>query len=211
VYLVRLDGFPHPACLGGDLPLAVAGLPVALARTLARLEILAEADRPDLVVRQQLPHHAPDAGHGDLLAGPARGLPYLLDAPGEAGAHALDRRPHLRRLRRASQRRLTAPRAIREAFLVPKEHLRHAAAGRRQMPDRQTLIGMKRMSRVSAAMLLMRLRQAAVIDRAALSKAFRTLTRDWRTNEPAPLRCANGQEICEMPRRFERLCYRALR
>jgi len=97
------------------------------------------------------------------------------------------------------------------AFLVPKEHLRHAAGGRRQMPAPLTLIKMKRMYRVSAAMLLMRLRQAAIIDHAALSQAFRTFARDWRTNEPAPLHGAEGQEIREMPRRFERLCYRALR
>jgi len=115
VHHVHLDELPDPACLSGDPPLAVAGLPVALAHAFARLGVLAEADPLDLVVLQQFLQHAPDAGHGDLMAGPTQGLPELLDAPDEVAAEVLDLRPHLRRPRRALRRRLAPTGTVSEA------------------------------------------------------------------------------------------------
>ena len=66
------------------------------------------------------------------------------------------------------------------------------------------------MYRVSAATLLMRFRQVGVIDDSTLAYAFQTFARGWRSSEPEPLE--EGDEVGrhEVPRRFERLCYRAL-
>ena len=66
------------------------------------------------------------------------------------------------------------------------------------------------MYRISAAALLVRLRQVGVIDESTLSYAFQTFARGWRSAEPEPLESREEEGRHEVPRRFERLCYWAL-
>lgn len=63
---------------------------------------------------------------------------------------------------------------------------------------------------VGAAALLVRLRQAGVIDRSTLARAFRTFARNWRKSEPEPLEVPGEEGRHEIPRRLERLRCRAL-
>jgi len=96
------------------------------------------------------------------------------------------------------------------AFLVPRAHLVHEIGKRRNALGYKELIHLKRMYRVSAGALLVRLRQIGVINDATLTRAFKTFARSWRSNEPAPLESAGTEGKTELPRRFERLCYWAL-
>jgi Zn-dependent peptidase ImmA (M78 family)/DNA-binding XRE family transcriptional regulator len=96
------------------------------------------------------------------------------------------------------------------AFLAPRDHLVREIGGRRKALGYQELIQLKRMYRVSAAALLVRLRQVGVIDESTLSYAFQTFARGWRASEPAPLEGSGLEGQQESPRRFERLCYWAL-
>ena len=96
------------------------------------------------------------------------------------------------------------------AFLVPRDHLIREVGKHRKALGYQELVQLKRMYRISAAMLLVRLRQVGIIDQSALAYAFQTYARGWRSAEPDPLE-PNGEEgKHEVPRRFERLCYWAL-
>ena len=96
------------------------------------------------------------------------------------------------------------------AFLVPQEHLVREIGAARRATGYQELIELKRMYRVSAATLLMRFRQVGVIDESTLAYAFQTFARGWRSSEPEPLEEGGEAGRHEVPRRFERLCYRAL-
>jgi hypothetical protein len=64
--------------------------------------------------------------------------------------------------------------------------------------------------RASAAALLVRLKQIEVIDESTLAYAFQTFARGWRASEPEPLEGPGEEGRHELPRRFERFCYRAL-
>lgn len=96
------------------------------------------------------------------------------------------------------------------AFLVPRAHLFREIGKSRKGIGYQELIQLKRMYRVSAAALLVRLRQVGVIDESTLSYAFQTFARGWRSSEPEPLEPQGEEGKHEIPRRFERLCYWAL-
>ncbi len=96
------------------------------------------------------------------------------------------------------------------AFLVPRNHLVREIGVHRKALGYQELIQLKRMYRVSAAALLVRLSQVGVIDRSTLAYAFQTFARGWRRNEPNPLEGPGQEGKHELPRRFERLCYWAL-
>jgi len=96
------------------------------------------------------------------------------------------------------------------AFLVPKEHLVREIGGRRKALNHREVLDLKRMYRVSAASILVRMRQVGIIDESALTVAFQTFARHWRVREPVPLEAAGLEGMGEMPRRFERLCYGAL-
>ena len=96
------------------------------------------------------------------------------------------------------------------AFLVPRDHLVREIGKHRNALGYHELIQLKRMYRVSAAALLVRLRQVGVIDRSTLAYAFQTFARGWRSNEPDPLEDPGQEGKYELPRRFERLCYWAL-
>jgi Zn-dependent peptidase ImmA (M78 family)/DNA-binding XRE family transcriptional regulator len=96
------------------------------------------------------------------------------------------------------------------ALLAPREHLVREVGKHRNAFGYQELIQLKRMYRVSAAALLVRLNRVGVIDESTLSYAFQTFARGWRTAEPEPLEGPGEEGRHELPRRFERLCYRAL-
>ena len=96
------------------------------------------------------------------------------------------------------------------ALLVPRNHLVREIGERRKALGYRELIQLKRMYRVSAAAFLVRLKQVGIIDQSTLAYAFQTYARGWRSNEPEPLEGLKDSGKCELPRRFERLCYRAL-
>jgi Zn-dependent peptidase ImmA (M78 family)/DNA-binding XRE family transcriptional regulator len=96
------------------------------------------------------------------------------------------------------------------AFLVPRSHLFREIGQSRKGIGYQELIQLKRMYRVSAAALLVRLRSVGVIDESTLSYAFQSFARGWRSSEPEPLEPKGEEGKHEVPRRFERLCYWAL-
>ncbi len=61
-------------------------------------------------------------------------------------------------------------------------------------------------ARPSAAAMLIRLRDVGILPAAAIEYAFRTYARPWRTSEPEPI----AGDAFEKPSRFERLVWRAL-
>lgn len=98
------------------------------------------------------------------------------------------------------------------AFLVAANHLRERAStggSPRKLVSPAEIVRLKRLYRVSAAALLMRLGQAGVLTESAVRYAFQTFGRGWRRNEPNPLE-SDGKPIRELPKRFEQLCYWAL-
>ena len=96
------------------------------------------------------------------------------------------------------------------AFLIPKDHLVREIGKQRNALGYKEIVDLKRMYRVSAAALLVRLRQLGIIDQSALAYAFQTFARKWRAIEPAPLEPEGQEGEHEIPRRFERFCYWAL-
>jgi Zn-dependent peptidase ImmA (M78 family)/DNA-binding XRE family transcriptional regulator len=96
------------------------------------------------------------------------------------------------------------------AFLVSKSHFEREIGSRRSAIGYREIMGIKRMYRISATALLMRMNQLGVLPDAVLSYAFRTMAAPWRKKEPDPLESGQNQGQLEMPRRFERLVYRAL-
>lgn len=96
------------------------------------------------------------------------------------------------------------------AFLIPGKHLRSELGERRRSLGVRELIVMKRLYRVSAAALLVRLRDLEVIADNTMEYAFRTYAKTWRTEEPKPIEGKDRESHLEPARRFERLCYRAL-
>ena len=96
------------------------------------------------------------------------------------------------------------------AFLMPQDHLVREIGKHRKALGYRELVQLKRMYRVSAAALLVRLKQVGVIDESTLAYAFQTFARGWRKSEPEPLEGSGEEGGHEIPRRFERLCYWAL-
>ncbi len=94
------------------------------------------------------------------------------------------------------------------AFLIPKNHLVREVGSHRNALAFKEFIRLKRRYRVSAATLLLRLKEVDIIDQSTLSYAFQTYAKGWRSLEPHPLE--SGESKYELPRRFELLCYRAL-
>ena len=96
------------------------------------------------------------------------------------------------------------------ALMVPRDHLIREIGKHRKALGYQEIVQLKRMYRVSAAALLVRLRQVGVINQSTLAYAFQTIARGWRKAEPEPLEGPGEEGKHEVPRRFERLCYWAL-
>ena len=90
------------------------------------------------------------------------------------------------------------------AFLAPRAELIREVGRRRHNFGFTELIEIKRMFGISAAALVMRMRDLGIINEATLRTIFRGIGSSWRSEEPAPL------EREELPKRFRRLCLRAL-
>jgi Zn-dependent peptidase ImmA (M78 family) len=96
------------------------------------------------------------------------------------------------------------------AFLMPREHLENEAGKQRNRLGYKELMDLKRIYRVSGAALLVRLRDIGIIDDSYLTYAFQSVAVKWRTQEPEEMENRDSRGEREKPRRFERLCYRAL-
>ena len=96
------------------------------------------------------------------------------------------------------------------AFLVPAEHLREEVGASRHGITYHELIRLKRYYGISAAAMLIRLRDIEVLPPTVVEYAFRTYARSWRTREPEPIIDDEGLGAFEKPLRFERLVWRAL-
>ena len=90
------------------------------------------------------------------------------------------------------------------AFLVPGDELFREVGRRRVNFGFDELIEIKHIFGISAAALVMRMRDLGIITQATLRDIFAGVGSGWRTDEPRPLRRT------ESPTRFRRLCLRAL-
>ena len=90
------------------------------------------------------------------------------------------------------------------ALLVPEDELVREVGHRRLDFGFGELVEIKKMFGVSAAALVVRMRDLGIIGEATVTRIFRGIGRSWRTQEPCPL----AQP--ESPKRFRRLCLRAL-
>lgn len=96
------------------------------------------------------------------------------------------------------------------AFLAPADHLRKEVGQRHHSIIYHELIRLKQFYGMSAAAMLMRLKDVGLLPEATVEHAFRTYARAWRTQEPEPIRNGEGLGAFEKPLRFDRLVYRAL-
>ncbi len=96
------------------------------------------------------------------------------------------------------------------AFLVTRAHLQHQFGPHRNALSYDELVQFKREYGVSAAALLVRLNRYGIIDKQTLTYAFQTFAKRWRVEEPEPIEPVELRGQIEKPRRFQRLCYRAL-
>ena len=90
------------------------------------------------------------------------------------------------------------------ALLVPENELVREVGGRRFDFGFGELVEIKKTFGVSAAALVVRMRDLGIIGEATVTRIFRGIGRSWRTQEPCPL------SQPESPKRFRRLCLRAL-
>lgn len=96
------------------------------------------------------------------------------------------------------------------AFLIPAEHLIALAGEHQRGVTYHEIMRLKQTYGVSAAAMLMRLRQVGILSEAAVEYAFKTYARSWRTVEPEPMEEDEGFAAFEVPQRFDRLVWRAL-
>jgi Zn-dependent peptidase ImmA (M78 family)/DNA-binding XRE family transcriptional regulator len=96
------------------------------------------------------------------------------------------------------------------ALLMPRSHLEKEVGKHRNSLGYRELISLKRIYRVSGAALIVRLRDIGIISDSVLTYMFQSVARTWRTREPEELEPQDRRGEYEQPRRFERLCYRAL-
>lgn len=94
------------------------------------------------------------------------------------------------------------------AFLMVANHVRTQIGKFRKSISYAEILDIKRMYRVSAAAVLVRLKQLGILSATAVNYAFRTFAKAWRFEEPYPLEAELGSQ--EKAKRFERLCLRAL-
>jgi hypothetical protein len=86
----------------------------------------------------------------------------------------------------------------------------HEVGKHRNSLGYKELISLKRIYRVSGAAFLVRLRDIGIISSSHLTYSFQSVARSWRTVEPEELEPNEKRGQYERPKRFERLCYRAL-
>jgi len=93
------------------------------------------------------------------------------------------------------------------AFLLPADHLIEQVGKHRHGFGVAELLATKLIYRVAATALIMRFRDLGIITTEQCTAMFQTTARRWRKSEPEEL---NRHLPIERPRRFRRLCYRAL-
>jgi len=96
------------------------------------------------------------------------------------------------------------------AFLVPAAHLLEEVGTKRHRITYYEIIRLKHTYGVSAAAMLVRLRQVGVLSPSTVQHAFATFARSWRKSEPQPIAGNQGFAAFEKPRRFKRLVSHAL-
>lgn len=96
------------------------------------------------------------------------------------------------------------------AFLVPSQHLKMETGEIRSGFTVAEIIKLKQYYGVSAAAMVIRLRDTGLLSEERANYAFRSYARPWRTNEPAPIETYGRQAEFEQPRRFKQLVWRAL-
>lgn len=104
----------------------------------------------------------------------------------------------------------TAMNRFAGAFLVPGDHLKQEIGPLRQGIAYHEIMQLKKFYGVSAAAVLVRLRDVGILSEAIIAYAFRTYARKWRSEEPEPIEDGVGIAAFERPARFEGLVYRAL-
>ena len=90
------------------------------------------------------------------------------------------------------------------AFLAPEKELVREVGRRRLNFGFAELVEIKLMFGISAASLVVRMRELGIIAQSTYQDIFSGIGSNWRTDEPCPL------EREESPTRFRRLCLRAL-
>lgn len=95
------------------------------------------------------------------------------------------------------------------AFLMPGEHLKAEIGSTRHAFAYRELIQLKHHYGVSASSFLMRLLALGMVSSDAITTAFRTYARTWKTSEPEPL-ALSASPRSETPMRFQQLVYRAI-
>ena len=106
--------------------------------------------------------------------------------------------------------RESAANAFAGAFLIPRPSLLKEFGEHRSAVAYEEIIQIKQQYRVGAASLLVRLKSAGIIKEQTLAYTFRTYAKGWRSREPAPVEPEDKRGRFEQPRRFDRLCCRAL-
>lgn len=96
------------------------------------------------------------------------------------------------------------------AFLMPAQSLKDTFGDERHALAYDEIKSAKHFYGVSAAALIVRLRDLGIIRNAYVTYLFQTMGRLWRTNEPDPLEANGEMTRGEEPKRFEKLVYRAL-
>ncbi len=96
------------------------------------------------------------------------------------------------------------------AFLAPAPLLRRLAGERRDEVPYRELVTLKRQVGISAASLLVRLRQVGIVRSSWAANAFRSFARSWRHSEPEALGRDSAMALQERPRRTEELVWRGL-
>jgi Zn-dependent peptidase ImmA (M78 family)/DNA-binding XRE family transcriptional regulator len=96
------------------------------------------------------------------------------------------------------------------AFIAPAEHLVEEVGKSRRGITFHEIMRLKRVYGMSAAAMLIRLRNVGIVDEGVVHYAFKTYARPWRNREPEPIRPDEGFSAFETPQRFERLVWRAL-
>lgn len=96
------------------------------------------------------------------------------------------------------------------AFLVPRTHLKQEIGAHRRAVSYPEIAHLKRIYRIGAAAMLMRLKDVGILSESAVAYAFQTFASPWRKTEPDPLEDRKNQGKHEQPKRFKRLCYWAL-
>lgn len=96
------------------------------------------------------------------------------------------------------------------AFLMPAGAIREDFGASRHALAYPEIKSAKHFYGVSAAALIVRLRDLSIIRDGYLSYLFQTVASHWRTTEPDPLDEKGEMAQAEEPERFENLVYRAL-